>query len=232
MTNSKLARYLSVGLIVLGFVFILYGFKDSITSYILRDSVNKEMVSSLEVAFSALPENGKVNQDTVWYYPTDEHEPIKNRKENTNEHASVGAFIIPKLDETMAIMEGVGGNNLFRGASKQYQDQTMGVGNYVLTSHYMYDGSLFGRLSEVEDGDEVYVTDFETVYKYEVIHSDNAVETTQTHLLEDTKESILTFYGCTSDGTMRVVKRAKLIGYSLISNLGENDKELLSDGLN
>lgn len=196
----------------------------------LRNGIEDEMTEQIQETFTS--KTGDSIKETVWIYPTEEHEPVIDRVENMKEYAPIGAFVIPRLDQTMAVMDGLGGNNMYRGASEHYLDQQMGAGNYVLSSHRMYDGTLFGRLVDVEVGDEVYLTDYEKVYKYEVNESDNNVEVTRTHLLQDTKYPILTFYGCTSDGAMRVVKQAKLIGYSLIEDLGDADRELILENIN
>ena len=232
--NTK-NRVIATVLIFLGLMLIAYGFKDSIKSRLLRYGIEEEMTEQIQETFTRKTDDSKTDdsiKETVWIYPTEEHEPVIDRVDNMKEHAPIGAFVIPKIDQTLAVMDGLGGNNMFRGASEHYLDQQMGVGNYVLSSHRMYDGTLFGRLEEVEVGDEVYLTDYEKVYKYEVNESDNNVEVTRTHLLQDTKYPILTFYGCTSDGTMRVVKQAKLIGYSLIEDLGDSDRELILENIN
>lgn len=228
-SNTK-NRVIATVLIFLGIVLIAYGFKDSIKSRLLRNGIEEEMTEQIQETFTSKTDDSI--KETVWIYPTEEHEPVIDRVENMKEYAPIGAFVVPRLDQTIAVMDGLGGNNMYRGASEHYLDQQMGVGNYVLSSHRMYDGTLFGRLEDVEVGDEVYLTDYEKVYKYEVNESDNNVELTRTHLLQDTKYAILTFYGCTSDGTMRVVKQAKLIGYSLIEDLGDADRELILENIN
>lgn len=228
-SNSK-NRVIATILIFIGSMLIAYGFKDSIKSRLLRNGIEDEMTEQIQETFTS--KTGDSIKETVWIYPTEEHEPVIDRVENMKEYAPIGAFVIPRLDQTMAVMDGLGGNNMYRGASEHYLDQQMGAGNYVLSSHRMYDGTLFGRLVDVEVGDEVYLTDYEKVYKYEVNESDNNVEVTRTHLLQDTKYPILTFYGCTSDGEMRIVKQAKLIGYSLIEDLGDADRELILENIN
>lgn len=232
VSNKTKNRVIAMVLIIVGLSLVAYGFKDSIKSNILRRGVEEETTELIQEAFSKEPdEPDETVKETVWKYPTEDHEPETDRIENLNEYASIGAFVIPKIDQTISVMDGVGGNNMLRGASEQYQDQEMGVGNYVLSSHQMYDGTLFSRLEEVEVGDEVYLTDYDRVYKYEVIESDNNVETTRTHLLKDTPDPIITFYGCTPDGTMRVVKQGKLIGYSLVEDLSELDRELILENI-
>lgn len=230
MWMNRIKRaFVGIIFIVLGIGLVLYGFKDSIKSSVLRGDVDREVSSSLQEALSSSGEkdSGKDALDTEWILPDSDHKPNTDRDENKEEYASVGALIMPSLGKTLAIMDGFGGNNLFRGASEQFYDQEMGVGNYVLSSHWMYDGTLFGDLEEVSVLDEVYVTDYDKVWKYKVIDSDNEVETTRTHLLEDTEESVLTIYGCTEGGKMRVVKRASLVGYSNIEDLSAEDKTLL-----
>ena len=227
---SKSRMYNRVGtiLLLIGVCCVLYGFKDSIKSWVLRGSVNDEVTTTLEDVTGYNKEIEKEDKTTIWEYPEDKHVPTKMREENIKEHASKGALIIPKIEETLAIMDGVGGNNMYRGAGEQYLDQKMGVGNYVLSSHRMYDGSLFGDLEQVAIGDEVYITDYKKVWKYRVTDSNNQVKTSQTELLADTEEPVLTIYGCNDDGTMRVVKRAELVGYADMADLGEEDIKLIN----
>lgn len=229
MVNKRNLKIIGVLCILLGIVFVGYGFKDSIHSYRLRQDVEEQTTNKLDEAVNKGLTNDTKVKETEWIYPTEEYTPVTSREDNTNEYASIGALIIPRIDQTIAIMEGMGGNNMYRGAGTHYHDMEMGQGNYVLSSHRMYDGNLFGRLEEVLVGDSLYITDYETLYKYEVVESDNNVETTRTHLLKDTVSPTLTIYGCTSDGEMRVVKQAVLVGYSKIVDLGEEDLKLLNE---
>ena len=233
--KNQLRSFLGFLCILLGVLLILNGFRDSIKSTVLRGSVEDEISMRVEEALEGA-NNGDANnesdtiQETEWIYPTGTHTPTQDREENLNENASIGALIIPTLDKTIAIMDGVGGNNMYRGAGEQFKDAEMGVGNYVLSSHRMYDGSLFNHLEDVQIGDYMYITDYSRVYKYEVIVSDNNTETTQTELLKDTVEPILTTYGCTADLEMRVVKQSRLIGYADIEDLSEEDKAVIFAG--
>lgn len=230
--KNQLRSFLGFLCILLGVLLILNGFRDSIKSTVLRGSVEDEVSMRVEEALEGANKGAKGNesdtiQETEWIYPTGTHTPTQDREENLNENASIGALIIPTLDKTIAIMDGVGGNNMYRGAGEQFKDAEMGVGNYVLSSHRMYDGSLFNHLEDVQIGDYMYITDYSRVYKYEVIVSDNNTETTQTELLKDTLEPILTTYGCTADLEMRVVKQSRLIGYADIEDLSEEDKAVI-----
>lgn len=230
--KNQLRSFLGFLCILLGVLLILNGFRDSIKSTVLRGSVEDEISMRVEEALEGANKGAKGNesdtiQETEWIYPTGTHTPTQDREENLNENASIGALIIPTLDKTIAIMDGVGGNNMYRGAGEQFKDAEMGVGNYVLSSHRMYDGSLFNHLEDVQIGDYMYITDYSRVYKYEVIASDNNTETTRTELLKDTVEPILTTYGCTADLEMRVVKQSRLIGYADIEDLSEEDKAVI-----
>lgn len=230
--KNQLRSFIGFLCVLLGVLLILNGFRDSIKSTVLRGSVEDEISMRVEEALEGANKGAKGNesdtiQETEWIYPTGTHTPTQDREENLNENASIGALIIPTLDKTIAIMDGVGGNNMYRGAGEQFKDAEMGVGNYVLSSHRMYDGSLFNHLEDVQIGDYMYITDYSRVYKYEVIVSDNNTETTQTELLKDTVEPILTTYGCTADLEMRVVKQSRLIGYADIEDLSEEDKAVI-----
>lgn len=216
-------------LMVFGLIFIMIGFQDSIYSYFARGKVDKETTVLLQEALEVEDESDEKVEETNWELNNETYEPDTYREENTNENASKGVLIIPKIEQNISIMDGVGGNNMFRGAGEQYKGAQMGKGNYVLASHRMKDGSLFAKLEEVELGDYLYVTDYETVWKYEVTSSDNRVETSRIGLLKDTKEPIMTIYGCTSDSIMRVVKQAKLVGSSNIKELSKEDKEIIGN---
>lgn len=222
------------GLMVIGLIFILVGFKDSIYSYFARGVVDKETVQLLEEAINQGDKGDKEGKEgkeeikeTVWKEPSNKEEANKYREENNKEYDSKGVIVIPKINQRISVMNGVGGNNMFRGAGEQYLDMEMGKGNYVLASHRMKDGSLFSKLEQVELGDDMYITDYKTVWKYEVTTSDNKVETSRVGLLKDTVEPIMTVYGCTPDGVMRVVKQSKLVGYASIQDLSEEDKAII-----
>lgn len=171
---------------------------------VLKEGVNEkeEIREELQVGVTELKEypNGTI---------------INKTAVNNNEGSVFGKIVIPTVGIELPILEGIGGDNLLKGAATNKRYQTMGQGNYVLASHYMETGQLFSNLESVKLGDKVYITDYENIYVYEItettVKDPNEVEAKEK--LNDTGEQLLTLYTCTEDGKMRTVVTGMLVGY-------------------
>lgn len=132
---------------------------------------------------------------------------------------ATGVLSIPGIDILLPIFEGVGGDNLFRGAATNKIGQVMGEGNYVLASHYMYDGvSLFAPLDSLEPGMKIYVSDYHHVHVYTYQGTFN-IEPTEVDVIADKGERELTLYTCTEVGDFREIYQATYDGYYLYDEL-------------
>lgn len=132
---------------------------------------------------------------------------------------TTGVLSIPGINILLPIFEGVGGDNLFRGAATNKIGQVMGEGNYVLASHYMYDGvSLFAPLDKLEPGMQIYVSDYNQVHVYTYQGTFN-IEPTEGEVIADKGERELTLYTCTEVGDFREIYQATYDGYYLYDEL-------------
>lgn len=99
----------------------------------------------------------------------------------------IGQLSIPNIGMNLPILKGITNSNLAVGAITMKKDQTMGSGNYPLAGHYMKNRDLlFGSLMYIGIGDEVYITDKDTVYVYK-IYDTVVVEDTAMYMLEDSE---------------------------------------------
>lgn len=99
----------------------------------------------------------------------------------------IGQLSIPNIGMNLPILKGITNSNLAVGATTMKKDQTMGSGNYPLAGHYMKNRDLlFGSLMYIGIGDEVYITDKDTVYVYK-IYDTVVVEDTAMYMLEDSE---------------------------------------------
>lgn len=132
---------------------------------------------------------------------------------------TTGVLSIPGINILLPIFEGVGGDNLFRGAATNKIGQVMGEGNYVLASHYMYDGvSLFAPLDSLTPGMKIYISDFRHVHVYTYQGTFN-IEPTEGEVIADKGERELTLYTCTEVGDFREIYQATYDGYYLYDEL-------------
>src|SRR5699024_12127545 len=80
-----------------------------------------------------------------------------------------GQILIPEVEMNLPIVEGVSNENLYIGTSTMKPNQKLGKGNYALAGHLMPDSdTLFSPLKAVNRGMNVYVTDKDMVYTYQI----------------------------------------------------------------
>lgn len=81
----------------------------------------------------------------------------------------IGRLFIPSIDANLTVFNGITNQILHAGVGTMRPDLTMGEGNFPIAGHYSRNQDvLFGNLTAVEIGDEIYLTDNETVYEYRV----------------------------------------------------------------
>ena len=214
---------------IIGIVFVLASL--AFGGYMLQDTI---MVYKNNLQQDALLEELKERKayESVDFELPDEHqkgqlikpelETFRKKTEVDNTQGeTVGVLSIPGIDINLPVVEGVGGENLFRGAATNKIGQVMGEGNYVLASHYMYDGvSLFAPLDKLEQGMKIYVSDYNQVhvYTYEEIV---IVEPTEGNIMSDRGLRELTLYTCTEVGDFREVYHANYDGYYIYDELSQ-----------
>ena len=118
---------------------------------ILRDNLENE--SSFD--FGAIEE---ISASGTWLSP-----------EYIDPSLIIGRLFIPSIDINVTVFNGVTNDILHAGVGTMRPNLTMGEGNFPIAGHYSQDPSiLFGNLTSVELGDEIFLTDNEKVYEYRV----------------------------------------------------------------
>lgn len=123
----------------------------------------------------------------------------------------IGRIAVPEVGLNLPVLKGLSNEHLLTGAGTMKPDQKMGEGNYALASHNMTDPSLlFAPLHRAEIGMNVYLTDGEQFYVYE-IKQHKIIEPTEVSVIEDTDQSLVTLITCNVDGNKRLLTQGVLI---------------------
>lgn len=121
--------------------------------------------------------------------------------EYIDQNLIIGRLYIPKIEANLTIFNGVSNDILNAGVGTMQPDLHMGQGNFSIAGHYSKDkNTLFGDLVSVELGDEIYLTDNETVYEYEVyetrIVAPTEVEWIKQEVAEKHGKAIVSLMNC------------------------------------
>lgn len=129
----------------------------------------------------------------------------------------IGGIAIPSVELNLPILKGVSNYVISVGAGTMKPDQKMGVGNYALASHYMYDPTLlFAPLVRVELGASIYLTDLEYIYEYKVT-SKEYVDPTRVDVIDDHTDEQnqvkrqVTLVTCDTSGEHRLILQGELV---------------------
>ena len=137
-------------------------------------------------------------------------EIIKARQNEAKIHI-VGVMAMPSVNVYLPIGKGVDNTVLALAAGTMRADQVMGQGNYALAGHNMDDGkTLFSPLySNAKVDQKVYLTNYERVYVYKLT-SRQVISPTQTSVVNNTEDPIITLITCNASGSMRICLQGKL----------------------
>lgn len=134
---------------------------------------------------------------------------------------AIGSLYIPKAEIKQPILAGTSDYNLFNGVATASQDQRLGNGLWVGLAHNMLtDNLLLDPIQDVQPNDEIYATDFDTVYVYRVLEQEVVHETDGEYLDPSKAESVpkMVLYRCEGEaGTewRRVVYAEYVTSYPL-----------------
>jgi len=123
----------------------------------------------------------------------------------------IGVIQIPSVELELPIFYGTTNEVLEIGAGTMKPEQQMGRGNYALAGHNSRNPELyFAPINELQEGDVIYITDKETVYKYIKMHK-KVVNPDAIYVLEDREDkALITLVSCTSDGSKRLIVQGEL----------------------
>jgi sortase A len=111
---------------------------------------------------------------------------------------AIGKITIPKIDLTMAILDGASATNLNRGAARISGTSQVGeIGNIGIAGHRGRSyGIMFNRLDELAAGDIIEVVSGGVTYTYEVYDTSIVEPTDMTVLYRNDIDQILTLVTC------------------------------------
>lgn len=125
----------------------------------------------------------------------------KNYKMDYNtDNQILGYVVVPSVDLALPITQGINKevDNMLFSAVTNLQEQQMGKGNYVLSSHRLGTSQslLFSPLHKVTEGDKVYITDTQKTYEY-TVYKTFLFDSSEVDTLKEIKGyNITTLYTC------------------------------------
>lgn len=177
-------KFLSLLLIMTG---ILVFFIPSISNYIIKYNLNKNMGIIDELSYEDIQENQ--SRAGVFDFASIRDISMTTIMENNNKFdpkALMGYISIDDLNIHLPILKGVNDANLLAGIATMVEDQEMGKGNYPLAGHYSSGRDvLFGPLLDIQVDSMVRITDKDTIYEYR-IYETRIVADTDLYIIEDT----------------------------------------------
>ena len=136
--------------------------------------------------------------------------PIESKK-NSNLKNAIGKIIIDKLNLNYPILESSTEENLNITITKFYGSKINNIGNCVIAGHNMKDGSLFGRISELSNGDIISLVDeLGHIIDYKIFNIKvvDPMDISVLSQLTDNKR-IVTLITCTNNGKSRLILQAE-----------------------
>ena len=165
LKKSKLISILSFLLVVTGLILM---FLPQINAFIieLRTNENLETVS----AITAEDLQNNLNSDSSFEFDLID-EISASTLAQTSGHIDprlyVARLYIPAIEMNLPVYNGVTNDLLNAGAGTMRPGLTMGTGNFPIAGHYAHTANvLFADLTELEVGDDIYLTDNEHIYEY------------------------------------------------------------------
>jgi sortase A len=208
---------------LLGAVLICVGLSITGTALYMRYSgerKQKAMLHAFEKTLQELDtrEMEVVGNDADIEGSLDRVQPQSNEsspdiKPNPQDIKAMAIMVIPKINLTVAVVEGIGEEAL-KYAVGHFEDTGMPgeKGNFAVAGHRSYTYSeYFNRADELEIGDEIIVRTKKGEFIY-VVYEKKVVEPTEISVLDPTKDATITLVTCTPIriATHRLIIKGKL----------------------
>lgn len=123
------------------------------------------------------PEVLEINRETETEYDFEAIENISATETLTNTHnynpdQIIGQLVYPRLEMNLTLFNTLNNGNLLAGVTNMKANQKFGEGNYAIAGHHVFrDNVLFNQLINGAVGDEVRITNKQTIYIYEVVET-------------------------------------------------------------
>lgn len=226
--HRTIVKFLTVAsLVMLGFYLI---FKTQIDQALAKSETSQyriENVTAQEIQtnIETTQSSEKLAQLPEEVQPSDQ---FLTKFQNQTDLPLTGLISIPDLSINLPIFNENSEAAISYGASNVVNSK-MGVGNYSLASHHVFDGSekrLFAPLKYSTVGMKIYLTDKTNIYTYEV-YEIFEVDQYAVHVLDEIEnQTIVTLITCVDyEATYRTIVRGKLVNVQTYSETDENIRQ-------
>lgn len=123
----------------------------------------------------------------------------------------VGIIEIPKINIKYPILNKTNDDAMQYAITKFSGGEVNSIGNFVVAGHNYLDGSMFGKVKQLEVGDEIKLTDlYNNTVTYEIFDI-FSVNPNDTSILESAKENEreVTLITCTKGHVERLITKAR-----------------------
>ena len=123
----------------------------------------------------------------------------------------VGIIEIPKINIQYPILNQTNDDSMQYSITKFAGEEINSIGNFVVAGHNYLDGSMFGRVKQLEIGDEIKLTDlYNNTVTYEIFEI-YSVDPNDTSILESVEEDTreVTLITCTKGHVERLITKAR-----------------------
>ena len=170
--------------------------------YTVRNMMNDVLIVSLDD-----DDTTSSSSITINYIPEDIVEPETYMASDGTQYTTEAVLKIPSLDINYPILSETSEELLKISLNKYWGPKPNEIGNYCIVGHNYKNGKMFGKLSKIEVGDKIVLTDNQKksieyqVYNKYVVAPDDVRCTSQ---LTGGKREV-TLITCTNYGTQRLV---------------------------
>lgn len=223
--NKRLYNIIIAILLIASIVLLL---DRPIKNYLLKDA-NENVVEQLK---NTNVDEIKDNEKKEASYNFDDIKSINSIDlakvtKNKPKVPSIGEISIPELQMNLPITKGVSNESMLVSAGTLRANQEMGVGNYTLASHYSNASNetlLFSPLKRAKTGMNIYLTNGEYIYQYELTEI-FIVSPERVDVLDNTNEPIITLVTCEDlNASSRRIVRGKLVNKTHVKDASESTK--------
>ena len=123
----------------------------------------------------------------------------------------VGIIEIPKINIKYPILNKTNDDSMQYSITKFAGGEVNSIGNFVVAGHNYLDGSMFGKVKQLEIGDEIKLTDlYNNTLTYEIFDI-YSVDPNDTSILESVQENTreVTLITCTKGHVERLITKAR-----------------------
>lgn len=190
-------------------------FSPQLSKYFIQSTGKQEMKLTHEQMKNNLNKKTSFNSEGI--SPMTTKELVAHQLED-KDMAGIGIISIPDIHLELPIFNGVTYETMMYGAGTAKPNQQMGKGNFALASHTIFNtfngnivpNLLFGNLIYAQTGQNIYLTDKDRVYEYQ-IDSIYKINVSQGNVIDNhEKKKEITLYTCTTlTGDERLVVHGK-----------------------